>query len=178
MHLPCQNLRFSKLCANNRVVSRIFNCHTKLSSPTYLLLHSRRFASRSRFTLDPRLMTSQVPRKSRRDDGSNDSRVTRYGRTTWSHNASLLNAPQGGYNTMDFSICHRPICLTICICKLYSPTVLKILTCCLLDVALSAIIPPFGSILCARCSTISRTTRQLPQLINMKAISFRSLAAL
>ena len=148
-----------------------------LSYPTYLTSHSRRFASRSRSTMDPRLMTSQVPRKSRRDDGSNDSRVTRHSRTTWSHNASLLNAPQGGSNTMDFSIC-RPICFTICICKLYSPTVLKILTCCLLDVALSAIIPPFGSILCARCSTISRTTRQLPQLINMKAISLRSLAAL
>ena len=122
-------------------------------------------------------MTSQVPHKSRRDDGSNDSRVTQHGRTTWSHNTSLLDAPQGGSNTMDLSIC-RPICFSICACKLYSPTVLKILACCLLGVASSVIIPLVGSIFCARCSTISRMTRRLPQLINITAISFRASAAL
>ena len=148
-----------------------------LSSPMYSTPHSRRFASRSRSTMDPRIMTSQVPHKLRRDDGSNDSRVTQIGLTMESHNASLLNAPQGGSNTMNFSIC-RPICFSICICKLFSPTILKILACCLLDVASHAFIHIKGSITGARYSTSARMTRRLSQLTNMATTPFKALAAL
>ena len=110
--------------------------------------------------------------------GCNDSRVTQSGRTTWSHLVLSLKPPLRGTNKnpKEASLRNKGMQHTMDFLAFYSPTVLKILACCLLGVALSAIISPVGAPICARCSNTSRLTRQLPQLIHATISLFSTLA--